>query len=270
MKKIVTILFSIILILSSIAGIGCSLWGMQSLNQIKDQSTENLSEGLTLIQDALITTNEGLMIVQDSLEKARENTLIIGNMVLEVSATLESTRETTQTIGSFFTNDLTDVVTQTQDSLLAAQTSATLVDDTLKIISSIPLIGAKYAPNKPLGESIADVSDSLNSLPASFDEIDQNIQDAGNSLYDVELSITELASTINEIDSTLDDAQSVIKDYQDITADLEEKIVDVQEKIPFWVKTLYTVSVILLLWTIIVSLSMFSQAMILIKMHKEQ
>ena len=269
MKRTLSILFSVILIATSIFGLALSLLGANYLLQTGDQFIKNATDGLQIVKETLSTTNDGLVIVQDTLKNARENTVIIGNMVLEVSSTIEGTRLTTEAIGSFFTEDMSDVVEETQTSLLAAQTSAALVDDTLKVISAIPLIGAKYAPSKPLGESIADVSSSLDSLPDAFEEIDQNIETTGNSLYDIELSISELGETISDIDSTLEEAQTVITDYQEITADLDERLTGLQEKIPAWIQNLTTVLILLLAWAALVSISMFSQAVLIIQNGKK-
>jgi hypothetical protein len=270
MKKILSTLFALLLFAASIFGLVLSIMGINYVLQTDDQFISSSTEGLEIVKETLLTTNEGLVIVQDTLDNARENTVIIGNMVIEVSSTIEGTRMTTEAIGSFFTEDMTDVVEETQTSLIAAQTSAALVDDTLKVISAIPLIGAKYAPSKPLGESIADVSSSLDSLPDAFEEIDQNIEITGNSLYDIELSISELGEKISEIDSTLEDAQTVISDYQEITADLDQRLTLVQDKIPAWIHNFTTVVILLLSWSALVSISMLAQAVLIFQNRKKE
>ena len=270
MKKVFSTLFTALLIIGSIFGLILSIMGINFVLQTNEQFASDATDGLEIVKETLSTTNDGLVIVQDTLESARENTLIIGNMVLEVSSTLEGTRLTTESIGTFFTEDMTDVVKETQTSLLAAQTSAALVDDTLKVISAIPLIGAKYAPSKPLGESIADVSSSLDSLPDSFEEIDLNIENTSSSLYDIELSISELGEKINDIDSTLEEAQTVITDYQEITADLDSRLSSIQEKLPAWIQNFTTILVILLVWTALVSVSMASQAVLFLRSNKKE
>ena len=71
--------------------------------------------------------------------------------------------------------EMVGFVNNTQTSLTSVQSSARVVDDFLGLLSSLPLIGARYKPDVPLEDSIALVKTSMDPLPDSLLKIRRDL-----------------------------------------------------------------------------------------------
>jgi len=257
MKTIYSIT-AILLFIGALAGIIFSAFSLfvfwRSQNEIQTQFVSSF----VLVNETLSTTREGLSVVNQTINQAQADLELIESFTFEVSDAVGNTRPTLETLSVLFGEDLQDILVETQDSLVAAESSAILIDDTLRIISSIPLLGTRYAPSEPLGESIGQIAIALSSLPDSLTEIQDGLDDTAEDLYNIEVSIDNLAERIGIIDSNLEEAGEVIENYQSSTTSLQKDLDTFELAIPgLFRKIKFGVS-FLLAWISIASLGMFS------------
>lgn len=254
-----------ILFIAAIAGIIFSAYGLFSFWRVQNEILSQLLTSINLVDKTISTTQDGLTLVTDVVEQAKDDLDLIESMTYDISDAVGNTRPTLESTSKLFGEDLSNIVVETQNSLAAAESSAILIDDTLRIIAAIPLLGTRYAPSQPLGESIGLISDTLGDLPESLSEIEEGLDTTSEDLASIESSIDSLASRIGQIDSNLEEASVVLEDYQAITEELHENLRSFNVVLPNWFRRIVIAISALFAWICIASFGLFSTGLLMWK-----
>lgn len=249
----------VLLLIGALVGGFFSIFGLVTLIQSKPAVKEQLTTDAALVSQALHTTAEGLQGIATTLSGARSNLALIQESTRKLATALEETGPTMRTTTDLIGKDLPDVIANTRRSLNAAEDSARLVDDTLRVISAIPLIGARYKPDVPLQTSIAQVSESLKGLPASFQVISKGLDTATANMNTIQLSVAALGDEYDKIDAGLSEAQDVNGRYQKIVGDLLPQADRIEQRAGAWVDNTYRIATLVLLWLILTQIAIFAQ-----------
>lgn len=268
MKKSIIRLIGLLLVLAAMVGIILGIAGVFFIWKEKAAISASVNDSLALLEQTLTTTQNGLLVLDSTLENAAIQISKIQATSARAADTLATTYPTLDSIADLFGNKLTNVVTDTQLSLSAAEASATLIDDTLGIISAIPIIGARYEPDPPLATSIDQISESLGALPASFSEIEQNLSSTSTNLLEVQKDIEEMYASLGDISTNLKDAQSVVEEYQRIVTRNQNKVDTFQVNFPQHLERIALGITLILVWVAIASFGLLTQGMELIKSKK--
>lgn len=94
----------------------------------------------------------------------------IGNLEQTLTTTAETVESADPMLGEvsrLMKDQLPATILATQQSLATAEQSAEVIDNLLKSLSGIPLIGPSigYQPEVPLSDALGQVADSLDGLP---------------------------------------------------------------------------------------------------------
>jgi hypothetical protein len=144
--------------------------------------------------------------------------------------------------------------------LAASQASARVIDQVLYGLNSVSaLTGIEYDPETPLAESIGDVSESLDSLPKSFDAIEDDMATAQANLVAVEEGATSLATNLADIGTSLLQAQDVIDKYRTVVGRLATSIDNLDQKLAATMQGIVWGISFLLLWLIISQIGLVFQ-----------
>jgi methyl-accepting chemotaxis protein len=159
-------------------------------------------------------------------------------------------------------NDLPATITATQTSLASAQTSAKLIDDVLGAITQLPLLPLdQYAPEIPLHVALGQVSESLDPLPASFENIADSLETARGNLSELQVQVKGVNAELDEINANLASATSAITQYRAITHELQVKIDAAQTKLSSSLNRISWTVTAILCWLIIASLGLLTQGL---------
>jgi len=252
---------AVLLILGALLGIFLAVGGTIYIWANEDRFNTQVTQGLDLIDDTLETSADGLDLLNHSLQQTTSTIGLLKETSSELSTSLDGTIPLVEQMGSVIGEDMTTVVRDTQASLSAAQSSARLVDDTLRIITAIPLIGQRYAPSLPLGESIENVSQSLDGLPDSFRDIQQQMNTAAGQLESIQGEVESLAENITDAENSISDAQGVIGEYESQVSTLQERMADIRQNFPGWIRTFNWGITLFLVWMAVVQVSLINQAL---------
>jgi len=180
------------------------------------------------LEDIFANTNDGLIIINGTLENASDNLGTISGTLEILNTTLANISVSLESSADLIGGDLRTTIIDTQTALSSAADSAQLIDNTLRFIASIPLLGADYQPEVPLSVSLGQVSESLDGVPASFLEIEQFIRDTEGSITVLSTDITDLANEIGAYESDLSGAQNILTEYTLIFDDLRNQLADLR------------------------------------------
>jgi len=217
MKKPTRIrIFGIALIIFSALGILFSIAGIASIWIIRPRINHALLVLLDSFDETLVTTGNGLDVLDNAVLDSITNLGIIENSLNDLGETLDVVSSSLESSATLIGDDLRLTIIETQTALNSASTSAILIDNTLKAVASIPLIGKDYQPDVPLHTSLQQVAGNLEDVPESLESIEQSLDDTVSGLDSLKQDLSTLSENIGSIEKDLEDAQLVIDDYYDI------------------------------------------------------
>ncbi len=256
----------IVLIIAAVSGLLFSLAGLIGTWALKPAITSSLLSDVGTINDALSATSDGLQIASDSLSTSIDSVTALQYTVQATADTIDTTTPMIEAMATLAREDLPATITATQTSLLAAQESAKIIDGVLGALNNIPFISDNvYDPPVPLNVALADVSASLEGLPAALDTIDQSLEASGENLKSIQKDVNLMADNINTIKASLEDAQGVVNAYQKLVSDMQTRTTHVEERLPEWITILAVLMTFIFLWLGVAQIGLFLQGWELIQ-----
>jgi methyl-accepting chemotaxis protein len=214
----------------AIFGIIFSVLGIATTWYFKPRVQDTIITIVDSIDQILINTEGGLVVLDSALESAIGNLDTISITLTNLNTTVDSISDSLNSSADLIGGDLRFTIIDTQTALTSAAASAGLVDNTLRFIAAIPLLGADYRPEVPLSASLEQVSESLDDIPDAFLEIEQYIRETEDGMVSLKTDISELANEIDEYEQDLKDARTIISDYDLIIDDLSEQLSNIRQQ----------------------------------------
>ena len=249
------LMFGAILGMLLSVGSGFLLWREAS------ETRQNLTFTAVTIGDTIETTSSLLNVVDETLKQVDESVALIEASLADTALSLKNTAGVTDSIGDLLGEDMTLVLQETQKALNTTQNSARLIDDTLKIVSAIPFIGARYDPEVTLQASIAQVADSLDPLPAALADVQDGMQTASVDLGIVQADMEKLSETIGKMTANLGTTRELVGSYQGMLTQLSESFARFEEKLPGRITAFYILATAFLVWLFISQLGLLTQGL---------
>lgn len=244
-------LVAVIYIIGALFGIILSLGGAIGLWASKEKITGQVTEVVSLMGRTLDATRATIAVVNSSLDQSTTHLDLIHQMITDTAATLEDTDGLITETSSMIGEDMVLFVEDTQESLQTVQTSARFIDDFLRVVSNIPFIGRRYQPEVTLQDSVAEVNESLETLPESFGSIQRELDVTAANIQTMQIEFTDLAERVKLIEEELNEANEVAEEYRMILADVRTRWDVVEENMPAWLTTGYLALTALLIWIFI-------------------
>lgn len=243
-------------------GIVLSIGGIVFVWQARHSVTQKSQQTLQLLQDTLNATQQGLALASNSLDNAAQSAQIIQNSILASNEGFTSTVKILDSAATMLSTDLPQTIYATQTALANGQNSAALIDNTLKLIASIPFYtGPAYTPQNTLGNALAQISISLEPLPQTFDTLSDNMQVASASLQVLQSDSAQIAAQIGELSTNLTQAKAIVKDYQTNLARLQTEIDALQSGLPRAITNGAWALTLIILWIGITQIGLLAQGL---------
>lgn len=221
-------------IFTAYIGILFSIFGIATTWFYKPKVENTVLEIIESLDQILDNTNDGLIIVENTLKTTSDNIGVITGTLENASNTLDNISVSLTSSADLIGKDLHDTIIDTQTALISASQSAGIIDNTLKFIAGIPLLGADYRPDEPLGPSLLKVSESLNDAPDKFLDIQQYIQETDKSMGDLQTNISELSEDIENFEMYVEETQTLLSDYRLIFENIKSQFQNIREQIPIF------------------------------------
>jgi len=209
--------------LIAIIGIFFSLFGIATTWYMKPRIQNSVYMLIDSIDQIMINTDAGLLVLDSALEGAADNLDIISATLENLTTTVDSISVSLGSSADLIGGDLRLTIIDTQTALSSAASSAVLIDNTLRIIAVLPLM-PDYRPDVPLSISLEQVSESLETVPESFLNIEQYIRETEEGMQLLKTDATQLATDIRTYEYDLFDARSILTEYDLIIDDIREQL----------------------------------------------
>jgi methyl-accepting chemotaxis protein len=263
MRHITTRLAGLLIIFGAILGLLIAGYGLVLLWRAEPGASDTITSTIDLLDTTLTTTSDAMFMVNDSLLEMKGNLGIIRLSLENAGQTMQATANVTSSVADLIGEDFSSVVLETQHSLSSVQNSARMIDNTLSLISGIPLIGpslsAGYRRDMPLESSIREVSSSLEPVPDSLKDVQSGLQQTSQNFELMKKDLDDLAVTIDEIESGLTSAEVVMTDYQTLIVRTQDRLKTARAAAPGLVRTLLLFSVAFCIWLVIAQLALLLQ-----------
>jgi methyl-accepting chemotaxis protein len=213
---------ALFIIFLATVGLLFSLFGIVKIWQWRMPLTQNLTKVLNVTDGLLITAGDGLTVVDNVLDNATSSLATLDRTTTAIVKSMEDTTNLAKSFSTFFKTDMITTIKNTQLSVIAAQSSARVIDNLLYGLSNIPFLGINYKPPVPLNKSLSGVATSMNDLPDSFEEISTNLDSSGENLFTLQTQIALISESLNDIQENLGEARAVVQEYNKNIRNMQE------------------------------------------------
>ena len=254
-----------LLVIAASVGLVFSLLGIAAVWRVKQPLTDDAMSMIELADRTLKATSDGLLLTKESLTEAMVNVISLKNTLEATSRAINATNPMLDSLSDLLTSSIPDSIYAIQNSLATAQSSARVIENFLKTVSSLPLLPIQpYNPPVPLHESLSDVSQSLDALPQSLMEMDKSLDSSRGNLILIEAEFRIMSRNVEQMNASLLDAQGVVDSYQNVVSDLQQRTANLSTNIPRWINNLAWFTTFLLILIAIAQLGLLVQGLTLI------
>ena len=248
------------LMISSALGLVISLLGLVVVFRFSGQVASSASAAVDVAVASLTSTKQNLDLASRGVEQAQVVLGATQGFMESADSGLENTSVMLGSVGDIMSDDLPDVIEETQRSLSAAQEGAAVIERVLYGLNAISaLTGTTYDPDVSLTEGFAGISESLDTLPATLAELDESLSAAQENLDGVQTSIAQLPAPLEETEAILDEAQTSLESYSSVIEELTQEISNLQDSLPNWTRAAVFTAYFLLIWLAITQVGLLWQ-----------
>lgn len=250
------------LTIAAAVGLVANLAALLFVPKWAGDANRTLVSNLTLFDQTLTTTAQALDVVEGTLKDVDGTLEAVKETALQVSDSLSDTIPLVESVGAVTGQELPDAIDSTQKSLATAQVGASGIDSVLSTLSFLG--GTRYNPEISLASSLGQISQDLEPLKESLQEIESNVKVAGENLVDVQQDIAKLNRTLSQFDDNLADARAVNLQYQEVVETQQAVVRDLLQTLPGWITWGGRAFAAVLLWLVVVQFGMLTQGLELI------
>lgn len=252
---------AIFVILLATVGLLFSLFGIVKIWQWRVPVTRSLTNILNVTDSLLISAEDGLILVDNVLDNASTSLATLDTTTTAIVKSMEDTTNLAKSFASFFKTDMIKTIKNTQLSVIAAQSSARVIDNLLYGLSNIPFLGINYKPPVPLNKSLSGVASSMNDLPDSFQEISTSLDSSGENLFSLQTQVSLISKSLNDIQQNLTDARTVVQEYNKNIRDMQSWSLKIRAKLASTILILTIVLTLFLISIAVAQLGAISMAL---------
>ncbi|OGO60894.1 MAG: hypothetical protein A2032_07510 [Chloroflexi bacterium RBG_19FT_COMBO_49_13] len=255
-------MLAVLMICVTVIGLLLSVFFIIQIWRYRPTLTDELTSAVNQTSMILETTGEGLDVIDQVVRNVYSSTLYLDDTTTTLVQTILNTDTFIDSASTFMGEDLINTITNTQQTLDTAQSSALVIDNVLTTLSRIPLIGISYNPTLPLNEALGEVSASLDPLRISLLTFQVDLMAIQLNIKDFNRQILILDQNINAINKNLKSSQGVIDNYQTQVESMQSWVKEAKISLPKGITTACWIITVIILWLVLIQLSVLLQGII--------
>ena len=251
----------LLLMAAALVGFVFSILALVAIWSVEPNLTANFQNVVTLLNQTMETTSNGLTVTKDAL---KTSVATIGNLEQTLTTTAETVESADPMLGEvsrLMKDQLPATILATQQSLATAEQSAEVIDNLLKSLSGIPLIGPSigYQPEVPLSDALGQVADSLDGLPDSFSAMADSMTTTQSKIQTFQADMSVMAASVGEIQSSVAQYEQVVDGYKSSIDQVQTQLESLSAGLPAITRMLVIGLTVFLAWMAIAQLGLFTQ-----------
>jgi hypothetical protein len=253
-------LFGLGLMIASLVGLAGAVAGLIFVPRTADRIALEFQTALGSTVAVLDTASTTLGLVEETLGETAAAIGAAESALGDVESTLGDSADTIDSLDGLLGTDLPQIILSTRQSLKTTQASAEVIESMLSGLNAISgLTGVSYEPEVSLADSVGEIDAELAGLPASLQEVAENLGTVGGDLESTQEEIDALGQRVLEIEATIEESRIVIADYRVTLDDLAVNLAVLEERTPAWLGRGRTVVTFLLIWFGLAQIGLFWQ-----------
>lgn len=253
------------LVTTAILGLVIMAVGIISLWQFEARLKVQLDDTLVVVESTVASMNEGLILADQSLDQTTAIAETLAETLRATGESVENSIPLLESVRQVTTIDLPDTIRSTQAALDAVQASAQVIDTAMGILRAIPFLGLGETSEAPLGDTLKDVSTSLDDIPATLLSMDKSLSTSSDDLAEMPDMLTAMAGNVDSIQMNLKDAKAVTDQFLVTMASLEGKVTTAREKTPGTLDRIALMVTLVMLWLAMTQVGLLVQGMAMLR-----
>lgn len=235
MKTALHRIVGFLLVTAALISLLISAFFLVMIWRYRQPATARIVENLDLLYATTVTMEDSLLLVDDTVTSLSAASETISSSSNAMENAISDGSVMTDSFATLLGENLTATITDTQTAIVSAQASATVIDNVLTGLASIPFIGIDYNPPVPLNKALGNISDTLSSIPPTLEEIQSDLNSTGANLRQLESDLGQINRNMQNILDTLEKAQRIIDDYQQQVSQLKTRLDHSRTESPKWI-----------------------------------
>jgi chromosome segregation ATPase len=266
-------ILGILVMIAGVLGLLLSVAGLVGVWMVKPAVVGYLSSTLDTLDTNIRTSQQVMEVTKQALGATVDSVDALSVMITSTAKSVEDTAPVIQQANLLMGENLPATLESATDSLKSAQQAAVVLDSSIKSLeafqiamSGVPLVSSfvqqptqSYNPEKPLAESLGEVAENLESLPALFTEMSANMDKADDNLVTIQSSLSTMSVSILEISESLNEYVSMISQSQASMENMVSMLDNIQTNAVSIVDVSVFVLSLFLLWLLVIQIVIFTQ-----------
>jgi chromosome segregation ATPase len=258
-------LVGLLLIFISLTGITLGSVAVYQVWQWRQPVVEAIQSNLTLAEEMLDTSRGLLSLVEEALKTVDSQVDILLEALKTLQTMLKDVNPVLGSLEALTGESLPTTIESTQESLESAKASADVIDNIMRVIASIPLIGGpEYNPKVPLSASLEEISVNLGTISPALDEIEEALSTTQGNLEQMDDDLSRITASTRQTKSNLSEAQNIIDAYRDQVSEAQSRLSHASQQAPFWLDRLAWMVTIFIAWVGLTQVGLLVQGFMLL------
>jgi methyl-accepting chemotaxis protein len=254
--KMIRRMLGIAMLLVGVSGIGASVVGLRLGHAAVEAIGADLESSLLLLSESLDTVGDSLLLAKSTVGDVNQGVKELEGTLNDLVLTIDETQPLLEELGGIASEDIPDSVEAMQESFPGMSQVAGVIDDTLTTLNRFRIdeeilgfrinydLGINYDPSMPFDETVDQIGQSLDGLPARLrglrvqvDTTSDNLELISQDMETLAISLAEINGRMEGIDPLIDEYNSIVTDVNDrarrIRRDLADQVDDARRVVTF-------------------------------------
>lgn len=264
-------LLGVVVMGAGVIGLLLGLGGLVALFAVRPALVSGAATTVNALTSSVEISQKTLEITGGALDATVSSVDSLSEMLDATAATVADTQPVITQVNALMGKSLPDAIKAAGDSLNAAKEAAQSLEGAIKsfetfrnLLAAVPFLGVKqqaqaYDPEKPLADSLGDLSTSIEDMPDDFIKMSESMNKADSNLVAVQTNLEEMAGNVAVISERLVEYQAVIDDSKASMEKLHDILVGVRDNLGTILAAATAVMVLFMLWLLVTQVVIFSQ-----------
>lgn len=218
-------ILGVVMLLIGMLGLALSIAGTMYGHRFIDDIGGGLEASLVLTSQNLDTAKEALLLAKTTIGQVNDGLDTVEGAAIDMSQTISDTRPLLNQVAQVASRDLPDSIEAFQMAVPDMAQAAAIIDDTLTTLSNLRIderilgvpihfdLGIEYAPDVPFEESVNQIGDSLEGVPARLRALEGYVGTTDGNLETISRDFVAMSKDLDAITDSIADVEPLLDGY---------------------------------------------------------
>jgi hypothetical protein len=243
--KVIRRIVGVLLIAAGIIGVLLSLAGIIGLWLVRPAVTTSIHSVLAAISSSVDTSQQALNITEDALDASIQGIDGLSEVIHSMENSIENTRPAVEAVSGLLNDTLPASVKSATDSLNTARNAAVSLEGAVKqldllqsSLNNVPFLNSLIpdpvpanVQEKPLSDSLGELSGSLDEIPSSFQNVSRDLDKAAGDLQSIQQNLKSISVSVDRLSSSLKEYKGKLAESRSSLESLKGMLITAEENL---------------------------------------